>query len=282
MKQILIFLFLLFTFSCCIDYHITEKNLFYPRKVAKLDSKLQLEEVNFTTSDSVQINGWFIKQPHPEGTILFFGGNGFYIWSSYIFDIINTLSIFKMNILLIDYRGYDRSTGIPTINGIFEDGASAYRYLCSRKDLDSTRIIIYGHSFGSFVATRVGSIFPVAGVILEGGISNTSEMKDIYLKLNAPWYLRWIFNVEADSIVLSIDNLAQVRHLSKPLLIVTGANDQVAPPEMGKELYDSSASILKWFEIIKNGEHNDLYITNDGRRENYIAVVSKFLNEVIK
>jgi uncharacterized protein len=282
MKLILVFLFPVLTLLSCISYHITEKDLFYPRKVAKLDQSLQLEEVYFTTTDSVQINGWFIKQPHPQGTILFLGGDGFYLWEGYIFDVINTLSSFKMNILFIDYRGYDRSGGIPTIHGIFEDSESAYRYLCSRSDVDSTQIIVYGHSFGSFVAVHVGSSFPVAGVVLEGAISNTSDMKDIYLKTNAPWYVRWLVNVDADSVVLSLNNLTQIHHLSMPVLVITGSNDQIAPPEMGKKVYDSASSTVKQFEIIPNGQHNDLYLTADGRREKYLAVVSKFLDEVLK
>jgi fermentation-respiration switch protein FrsA (DUF1100 family) len=186
-----------------------------------------------------------------------------------------------MNVLLIDYRGYGRSEGVPTIHGIYEDGKSAYRYLCSRSDIDTARIVVYGHSLGSFVAIQVALSFPAAGVILEGSISNAVDMKDALLRLGAPWYLRWLVKADADSAVYTLDNLKAVHHLTQPLLIVTGENDQLAPPGMGKKIYDSSASTLKRFEIIPNGEHDDLYFTPDVRKEKYVTVVSKFLDDVL-
>jgi fermentation-respiration switch protein FrsA (DUF1100 family) len=118
-------------------------------------------------------------------------------------------------------------------------------------------------------------------VILEGAISNATEMKDV-VKSNAPWYVRWFVKLDADSSVLTIDNIQQVQHLTKPLLIVVGENDKITPPEMGQRVCNADASSDKRFEIISKGEHNDLYFTNDGRRDSYIKVVSRFLNGIFE
>jgi hypothetical protein len=281
MRIKLLFLMLCFSLSSCISYRVAEKELFYPRKVSKLNNNLSLEEVYFMTSDSIKLSGWFIKQHNPKGTILYFGGNGFQLFSNIAFNIINTLSIFDMNMLLIDYRGYGRSEGTPTLQGIYEDGRAAYRYVCSRPDVDSSRIILYGHSLGTLVAARTGCSQPAAGVILEGAISNAIEMKEV-VKSNAPWYVRWFVKLDADSSVLTIDNIQQVQHLTKPLLIVVGENDNITPPEMGQKVCNAAASSNKRFEIISKGEHNDLYFTNDGRRDSYIKVVSTFLNGIFE
>jgi dipeptidyl aminopeptidase/acylaminoacyl peptidase len=279
MKIKLLFLILCFSFSSCIPYRIAEKELFHARKVTKLSDSLSIEDVYFTTSDSIKLNAWFIKQHNAKGTILYFGGNGFLLFSNFTLNVINTLSSFNMNILLIDYRGYGRSEGTPTLQGIYEDGRAAYKYLCSRPDVDSSRIIIYGHSLGTLVAAKIGCSQSAAGVILEGAISNAIEMKDA-VKSNTPWYVRWFVNLSADSSVLTIDNIQQVQHLTKPLLVIVGENDNLTPPEMGQKVCDAAASSNKRCEIIPKGEHSDLYFTDDGRRDIYIKVVSRFLNSI--
>jgi fermentation-respiration switch protein FrsA (DUF1100 family) len=228
------------------------------------------------------LNGWFIKQDSARGTFLYFGGNGFSVWNRSTSDVINLFAGLKMNLMLIDYRGYGRSEGNPTIAGIYEDGKSAYAYLRTRRDIDSTRIIIYGHSIGTFVASRVGCTYSVAGVVLEGAISNTKEMSDVALKERAPWYLRWLVKISADSVVLSMDNIKQMSSITKPLLVVTGEKDNVAPPEMGRKVYEAASSPIKHFEIIPHGEHKDLYFTNvDGRRDYYIKVLSTYLDDIL-
>ncbi|MBI2418463.1 MAG: alpha/beta hydrolase [Ignavibacteriales bacterium] len=256
--------------------------MFKINKVSKLNKDIQLEEVYFSTTDSVTLYGWFLKHKNARGTFLYLGGDGFYLWNRLTPDVINTLTSMELNLMLIDYRGYGRSEGTPTIQGIYKDGYSAYHYLCSRQDIDSTRIIVYGHSLGTFVATRVGNTCPVAGVVLEGAISNTSEMRDIALKNNAPWYLRWLVTINADSAVLSLDNIGQVKYLKCPVLVVTGENDNITPPEMGKRIYTAAPGLKKFLEIIPKGEHKDLYFNNiDGRRVAYLKILSKYINSVL-
>jgi uncharacterized protein len=282
MKKIFSILTLSLILSSCISYHVTEKDLFKINKVSRLNKDIHLEEVYFSSTDSVNLYGWFIKHNNARGTILYFGGDGFYLWNRLTPDVVNVLTSLKMNLMLIDYRGYGRSEGSPTIQGIYNDGISTYKYLCSRGDVDSTQIIVYGHSLGTFVATSLGNTYPVAGAVLEGVISNTSEMRDVALKNNAPWYLRWLVNIDADSAVMSLDNIKQVNHLNCPLLVVTGEKDNIAPPEMGKKVFEAAHSSNKRLEIIPNGEHKDLYFSNeDGRRDFYIKALSKYLNDVL-
>jgi fermentation-respiration switch protein FrsA (DUF1100 family) len=81
---------------------------------------------------------------------------------------------------------------------------------------------------------------------------------------------------------MSLDNIKQVNHLNKPLLVVTGEKDNIAPPEMGKKVFEAASSSIKRFEIIPHGEHKDLYFSNgDGRRDFYIKVLSKYLDDVL-
>lgn len=282
LKSLLLVVSFSLLFSSCITYQIAEKDIFNSKKVSRLNDKLHFEDVYFQTSDNLKLNGWFIRSEEARGTLLYFGGNGYYMMNRTTFDAINMFTDLKMNLMIIDYRGSGRSEGSPTIQGIYEDGISAYKYLCSRKDLDTSKIIVYGHSMGSFVAMKVGCTYPVAGVILEGGISNSLDMRDAALKASAPWYLRWLVRLDADSTILGLDNIKQARNLKKPLLAITGEKDNIAPPEFGRKICDSTVSTYKRFEIVPDGEHPDLYFTKtDRRRDYYIKALSKYLDEVL-
>jgi fermentation-respiration switch protein FrsA (DUF1100 family) len=281
MKHLLIIIIPALLLSSCISFHVTEKDLFNVNKVSRLNSDIKTEEVYFNTTDSVELYGWFVRCNNARGTFLYFGGDGYYIWNRFTPDIINALTSLKMNLMLIDYRGYGRSSGSPSIGGLYNDGYSAYIYLLSRGDIDTACIVVYGHSFGAFVATRVANAFPVSGIVLEGAISNAPDMRDAALENNAPWYIRWLVNIDADSAVLSLDNINEVNRMNCPMLILTGEKDNIAPPAMGKKIFETASSPVKSFIVIPDGEHKNLYFTNEGgRRDNYIKALSKFLDNV--
>ena len=282
MRQILSFLVISILLSSCISYHISESDIFNPRKVSKLNKDVIIENVEFTTSDDIKISGRFAKVKNAKGTILYFGGNGFSLWNRSTNDVINFFTNLQMNLMLIDYRGYGLSEGSPTIQGIYKDSEAAYKYLCSRDDVNSKKIILYGHSLGAFVATNLAKEYTFAGLVLEGAISNATEMKDAALQAKAPWYIRWLVTVDADSSVLALNNLEQVKEIKIPLLVITGEKDDLAPPVMGEEIVINAKSKNKKFVIIKNGEHKNLYFSNyDGRRSKYHDVLLKFLDSVL-
>ena len=63
----------------------------------------------------------------------------------------------KCNILLVEYRGYGMSDGIPSEEGFYQDAQAAYDFVDSREDLDSSKIVIFGRSLGGAVAIDLAS-----------------------------------------------------------------------------------------------------------------------------
>ncbi|MDC4226808.1 MAG: hypothetical protein MPW15_21810 [Candidatus Manganitrophus sp.] len=51
--------------------------------------------------------------------------------------------LLKVNVLIIDYRGYGRSGGRISEKGTYLDAAAAYDYLLTRNDVDPARIISF-------------------------------------------------------------------------------------------------------------------------------------------
>ena len=74
------------------------------------------------------------------------------------------------NVLMLQYRGYGKSTGTPDEKGINIDAQTGFDYLRSRDDLKDTKIVIYGQSIGGAVGIKLAMENherDVAGLILE-------------------------------------------------------------------------------------------------------------------
>lgn len=62
----------------------------------------------------------------------------------------------NINILLFDYRGYGRSTGIPSEAGLYADAQAVYDFVRARADLNQQKIFLFGRSLGGAVALHLG------------------------------------------------------------------------------------------------------------------------------
>ena len=65
----------------------------------------------------------------------------------------------NINILLFDYRGFGKSTGAPSENGLYTDALAVYDYTRKRQDLNQEKIFLFGRSLGGAVALHLGKIF---------------------------------------------------------------------------------------------------------------------------
>lgn len=63
-----------------------------------------------------------------------------------------------MNVLIVSYRGYGKSEGAPTEDGIKKDAVAALRYLERRHDINTSNIFLFGRSLGGAVALHLCSI----------------------------------------------------------------------------------------------------------------------------
>ena len=69
------------------------------------------------------------------------------------------------SLALVNYRGYGASEGKPSERSFFADALVVFDTLTRRPDVDASRIVLFGRSLGSAVATYVAAERPVAGVV---------------------------------------------------------------------------------------------------------------------
>ncbi|MBM3240844.1 alpha/beta hydrolase [Candidatus Poribacteria bacterium] len=249
------FILTLFIMSCS-TIKITEKDAFDVKRTISpeyfKDGPTALTEVRFVTPDNIALNGWFIQNEAANGTILYFGGNGFVRVTSY--HLIKAIIDQKVNLFVFDYRGYGANPGTPSVAGLKADGLAAYDFLIQGKKVRPEELILHGHSLGTFIATFVAAQKEAAGIVLECPIT---DAKDWTGRL-VPWFLKPFVKFQIDAALLENSNLERISQVSQPLLILAGGKDQITPPVMAEKLFEKAKSQNKALKIIATGGHNDL------------------------
>ncbi len=256
--------------TACSSITIGEQDVLYPKpsvtpQTFDVDG-VSLTDTSVAVTDSVDVNAWHLAQSDPKATVLFFGGNGFYLVQST--GYLRALTRPPANALLWDYRGYGRSDGTPGVEALKHDALAVYDSLRARPDVTPDRLVVWGHSLGSFLATYVADERDVAGLVLE----NPATTVDDWVGHLIPWYVRLFLGVDVAPSLRGENNLTRVRSLEAPLLVVGGSADNVTDPEMARRLHREAGSADKQLIVVEEGTHNGLY-DDPAVQEAYAALV---------
>ena len=117
------------------------------------DWGLAYEDVWIETSDGVRLHGWFLPYSGARRVVLFFHGNAGNI--SHRRETLEILHHLGVNVLIFDYRGYGRSGGQPSEQGLYRDARAAWRWLREHRHHREEEILLFGRSLGGVVAARL-------------------------------------------------------------------------------------------------------------------------------
>jgi uncharacterized protein len=205
---------------------------------------LAYEDVTLVTEDDRRVHAWWIPHPKARGTVIVCHGNAGTIadriW------IAADLHIFRVNVLLFDYRGYGKSSGFPTERGTYRDARAAYEFArLKHGESDDPPIIVYGRSLGGAVAAHLASTVPVRGVVLESAFTSVPDMaRRLYPFLP----LRWLVHFRYDTI-------GRIGEIDAPILIAHSVDDEMIASENGRLLYEAANEPKLFVEL--SGGHND-------------------------
>ncbi len=219
--------------------------IFYP--MGKLyqtpaDWGLEYEDVVFEAEDGVQLHGWFVPSDASEHALLFFHGNAGNI--SHRRDSIEIFHRLGLNVFIFDYRGYGRSGGRPSEQGLYRDASAAWRFLTEDKQFAPGEIILFGRSLGGAVAARLAADVQARGLILESTLSSAREFaRDVFKVLSRLVVIRYDFN--------TAQHLQQV---TAPVLVLHSPEDEIMPFHLGKKVYASANQPKRFVQM--RGDHN--------------------------
>lgn len=139
----------LYVLVCVLLYFNQESLIFFPDKLPKnfrFGFQQPFEEVSIKTPDSNQLNALLFKADSSKGVILYLHGNAGALntWG----EVAKTYTDLHYDVLMLDYRGYGKSTGkIENEQQFFSDLQQAYNFL--KEQYPENQIIVLGYSIGT-------------------------------------------------------------------------------------------------------------------------------------
>ena len=204
------------------------------------------------------INGWYFNNFPNHKTVLFCHGNsGNISHRSYIVEICQR---FKLNLFVYDYRGFGKSSGIPSKRNLRKDGEAAYKFLTDYQNLDPTEIIIWGESLGGIAAIWTASQFPCNALILLCTFSGLDDAITYTFNPGVKQSLAAGYSTLASMRYDIMPNRKYIYEVKCPVAIMHSKKDDVIPYECAKILY-KNISHQKKILITIDGKHSSPIIT---------------------
>ncbi len=237
---------LLVTLSSC---GVKDKLTFFPDRTSTIpqnDIPSYASEHWIKTSDGETLQAFLFQHSEQDRSslILYFHGNAGNLYHR--FDHASRLFHMNKDVLLISYRGYAKSSGTPTENGIYNDGESAINFTIDILGYAENKISIFGRSLGSAVAIHISQHRNFKNLVLITPLTSGKEMA-------SAMGLGFLKFIAGDS----YNSLEKINNVNSRVLIIHGDRDEVVPYQMGERLFQAYNG-TKQMVTIAGGRHNDL------------------------
>jgi pimeloyl-ACP methyl ester carboxylesterase len=230
----------------------------------------RVEDCSFVASDGVRLHGWYCTphrkvsgqlEPVPaELVLLWFHGNAGNITDR--FDMLRAMVALPVRVFIIDYRGYGKSEGTPTEQGLYLDARAAWDYLVNERRVHSNQIVVFGKSLGGAPAIDLASQVEPAGLIVQSSFTSAGDMAAKVL----PFLPRVLLHTNMDS-------KSKIVHVRCKKLFIHSRADEVVPYELGRRLFDAAPEPKEFYEV-KGAPHNSTYIVGG---KSYFDAIRRFL-----
>ncbi len=228
------------------------------------------QDILIPVQEDVAIGARFHMAKKSGGNILFFHGNG-----EIVADYDELASVYNqmgINLLAVDYRGYGRSSGTPTVTAMMQDCHIIFDFV--RKWLQQNNftgpILLMGRSLGSASVLELAAAYKdlIDGLIVESGFAHAGPLLTL---------------LGIDLAALGFEdkkgfqNVDKIKSFDKPTLIIHAEFDHIIPFSDGQTLYDASPSGTKKLLKIPGANHNDIFMRG---LQPYLAAVKNIVETV--
>lgn len=228
------------------------------------DHGLDYEPLTLTTADGERLGAWFIPARHAHGTALILHGNAGNI--SHRMDTIAMFHRLGYSVLIFDYRGYGRSTGQPSEEGLYRDAQTAWDHLTRQRGIAPQRIVLFGESLGGAVAAWLAAREQPGALVLSSVFTSAPDLAaDLYPWLPTKWLVR-----------MHYDTRAALAQTSCPVLVAHSPDDEIIPFRHGQRLFEAAPDPKVFLQLA--GGHNDGFIF---MRPAWVGVLAEFLDKHI-
>jgi len=241
----LIYIIVVIVVLLLLVYFLQEKLIFKPEKLRQdfeFKYDIPFKELFFDIEPGVRINGLHFFREDPKGIILYLHGNTRSIkgWARYARDFYR----YDYDVVLVDYRGFGKSTGKRSEREMLRDIQFVYETLS--RQYPEHHILVYGRSIGSGFAAKIAA-----------------DNKPRYLILDAPYY-SFLKVVERFIPVLPVKLVLRyhlrtdkwIRHVNCHTYIIHGTKDWLIPIRQSERLQKLNPHKITLIRIAGGGHNN--------------------------
>jgi len=228
--------------------------LFHPRpEWSQVASRQGVEEVLIPVEGDIRVGARFHLAHKGAPIILFFHGNGEIVAD---YDDLSQVFVRQgLGFFPVDYRGYGRSGGQPSVSAMMGDAHGIFTFV---KEWIASRghdgpLLVMGRSLGSASALELAAHYPeeMDGLIIESGFAHARPLLEILGIHTAALGFR-----EEEGFL----NLEKIRRFEKPTLVIHAEKDHLIPFQEGRALYEACAAKDKRLLMIPGANHNDIFM----------------------
>lgn len=227
--------------------------LFHPRPEGSLSIPLKnAKDFDIPVENGVFIGARLHHFDKAAPVIIFFHGNG-EIVSDYN-DLGPMYSSIGSNFLPVDYRGYGRSTGTPTVTGMMRDCHAVFDYL--RQWLSTHgytgALIVMGRSLGSASALELAENYQdeIDGLIIDSGFAYFTPLLHLLgVNINA-------MEIRERE---GLRNIDKIPNFYKPARFIHAEYGHIIPFRDAQALFDACPASDKKLIKIPGADHNTIF-----------------------
>jgi len=230
--------------------YMNQRNMIYIRSGTPVPLTISqvagMQEIKVKTEDGLMLVAWYKPAKSPMmATIIRFHGNASNVaWSM---DAMAPYINSGYGVLSAEYRGYSGNPGTPTEQGLYMD-ARAYIGWLQSQGIAINNIILYGESLGTGPAVQMATEYPgLNRLILQSPYTSMVDAAGTHY----PFFPVKLLLKDR------YENIAKIKQIKTPLIIVHGSKDAIVPYRQGQALFDA-ATEPKTMITIEEGGHNDL------------------------
>ena len=134
---------------------------------------VRAQDIYFSNDKGQKMHGWYFHLAGADKTILLSHGSAGNIADLQI--LLSLLLRSNCSVFAYDYRGFGRSQGKPTVNGVCEDAVYAFDFLVNELKVPAEKIVLYGESVGGAVACQLATKRPCKGLILQSAFKSLRQ-----------------------------------------------------------------------------------------------------------
>jgi alpha-beta hydrolase superfamily lysophospholipase len=217
---------IIYAILCAVFYFAQDLFFFRPERLPKwfmYQYPFPFTEVNFEMEDGGVVNALHFRVPNSRGVVFYIKGNSRSIkgWGKFAKDFVGK----GFDFFILDYRGFGKSRGKRTEQILYNDLQQIYKWLAA--EYGEEKIILYGRSLGSGLATRIASWNNPARLILDCPyFSFLHHIRRFGFLLPIRWLLR--YHIRTDRFIKKVSCAVHILHGTKDRLIPMRQSEMLA------------------------------------------------------